>query len=417
MIISTKTGQKHFQPVAVIDVVRTGIRRSFKSKFASRRPDDMVAECTDHIAEKFPSLINEGADDFIVGCALPEGAQGFNLGRNCVAVSSLSSDVPGQTVNRYCGSGLQAVVNGATSIASGNAKLIFSAGVESVAMVMPYVNTMSMRNPRIVEQLPTLYTYLFDEEETRPFVKRAGLNMVGYAEVAAKMFSICRCEQDDHSYLMQERAQNARERGLFSEEIIPGGPDELRVDEFLLRGTKRADYDRFSPVIAGENTVTARNSAPLAEGASVAMLAAPELAVSHGIRPLGYFLAYAVCATNPEFMGLGASQAIRKLLAKTGVALEDIDLFEINEPFAAIGLATLQQLGLDRERVNRNGSALALGHPYGMSGTRIVGALLRELNRTGGRFGIAAACVGGGMGIAALFIRNMDEAPLERSLA
>jgi acetyl-CoA acyltransferase len=414
MIISTKHGQKHFQPVAVVDVVRTGIRRSFKSKFVTRRSDDMVAECTDYLAEKFPSLTSQGADDFIVGCAFPEGAQGFNLGRNCVAVSSLSTEVPGHTVNRYCGSGLQAVVNGAASIASGNSDLIFAAGVESVAMVMPHVNTMFMRNPRIVEQLPTLYTHLFDDEETRPFVKRAGLNMVGYAETAAKMFSICRQEQDDHSYLMQERAQNARARGLFAEEIIPVGPDELRVDEFLLRSTKRTDFDRFSPVIAGENTVTARNSAPLAEGASVAMLATPDLAQSHSIKPLGYFLAYTVCATNPECMGLGASQAIRKLLTRTGIALDDIDLLEINEPFAAIGLATLQQLGLDRKRVNPNGNALALGHPYGMSGTRIVGALLRELNRTGGRFGITAACIGGGMGIAALFVRTMDDTDFRR---
>ncbi|HWX84168.1 MAG TPA: thiolase family protein [Xanthobacteraceae bacterium] len=395
-----------FAPVAVVDVVRTDIHKAFKSKYAARRPDDLVAECLDHLAERHPALIATGVDDCIVGCALPEGAQGLNLGRNCIAASTLPATIPGQTVNRYCGSGLQALINGAMCIASGNASLVFAGGTESVAMVMPHANTTFMRNPRISANLPTLYTYLFDEEKTRPFVKRAGLNMVGYAEVAAKMFSICRSAQDDYSYFVHERAQTALAKGIFREEMLPDRPGEVREDEVLARGTKRADFDRFSPVLPGEYSVTARNSAPLAEGASVGLLACAGLAHALDAKPLGYFLASAVTATNPEHMGLGAAQAIRKLLAKTKLALDDIDLFEINEPFAATGLATLAELGLSRSRVNPNGSALALGHPYGMTGTRIVGALLRHLNRMGGRFGIAATCIGGGMGLAALFGRT-----------
>ncbi len=395
-------------PVAVIDVVRTDIHRAFKSRHAPRRPDDMAAQCLDHLASRHGYLMATGVDDCIVGCALPEGAQGLNLGRNCIAASRLGADIPGQTVNRYCGSGLQAVINGAMSIASGNARLIFAGGTESVAMVMPHANTNFMRNPRIAANLPSLYTHLFDEEDARPFVKRAGLNMVGYAEIAAEMFSISRVAQDDHGHCVYDRASKAAASGLFAEEIVPGNADEAGKDEFLMGGAKRRDFDRFAPVLGRDGTVTPRNSAPLAEGACMALLADGALAQSYEAAPLGYFLTSCVTATDPAHMGLGAAMAIRKLLARTGLTLDDIDLYEINEPFAATGLATLTQLGLDGDRVNPNGSALALGHPYGMSGARIVGALLRQLGRTGGRFGIAATCIGGGMGLAALFSRTAD---------
>lgn len=393
------------RPVAVVDVVRTGIRKSFKSQYAPRRPDSMVASCANVLADRYSSLVTRGVDDFIVGCALPEGAQGLNIGRNAVAASKLPPEVPGQTVNRYCGSGLQAVVNAGACIASGWADVVFSGGTESVSMVMPFANTTHMYNPVIAANLPTLYTNLFDEEETRPFVKRAGLNMVSYAESTARMLSISREAQDDHSFLVLERALAAKARGVFAEEIIPGQADSPEIDEFLLRASKRADFQRFSPVLSDGGTVTARNSAPLAEGASLSLLASRTLVKDYELTPLGYLLGHAVCAVEPSSMGLGASTAIRKLLNRTGLDLDDIDLFEINEPFASIGLATLDLLGLHRERVNLNGSALALGHPYGMSGTRIVGALLRELERIDGRLGIAAACIGGGMGIAALFQR------------
>jgi acetyl-CoA acyltransferase len=403
-----------FAPVAVVDVVRTDIHKAFKSKYVARRPDDLAAECLDHLAGRHPALVAAGVDDCIVGCALPEGAQGLNLGRNCIAASTLPTDIPGQTVNRYCGSGLQALINGAMSIASGNAGLVFAGGTESVAMVMPHANTTFMRNARISANLPTLYTYLFDEEQTRPFVKRAGLNMVSYAEAAAKMFSIGRSAQDDYSHFVHERAQAALAKGIFREEMLPDRAGEVREDELLARPTKRQDFDRFSPVLSGEGSVTPRNSAALAEGASIGLLAAAGLAHSLAAKPLGYFLASAVTATNPEHMGLGAAQAIRKLLTRTKLALDDIDVFEINEPFAATGLVTLAALGLSRSRVNPNGSALALGHPYGMTGTRIVGALLRHLDRIGGRFGIAATCIGGGMGLAALFSRTGE---VDRSVA
>jgi len=394
--------------VAVVDVVRTDIHKAFKSQYVARRPDDLAAECLDHLAQCHPALIAAGVDDCIVGCALPEGAQGLNLGRNCIAASTLSTDIPGQTVNRYCGSGLQALINGAMCIASGSAGVVFAGGTESVSMVMPHANIAFMRNPRISANLPTLYTYLFDEEKTRPFVKRAGLNMVGYAEVAAKMFSICRSAQDDYSYFVHERAQAALANGIFREEMLPDRCGEVREDEFLARRTERRDFDRYSPVLPDGCSVTPRNSAPLAEGASMGLLASAGLARSLGAKPLGYFLASAVTATKPEHMGLGAAQAIRKLLTKAQLALNDIDCFEINEPFAATGLATMAELGLNRSRVNPNGSALALGHPYGMTGTRIVGALLRHLQRIGGRFGIAATCIGGGMGLAALFSRTAN---------
>ena len=395
-------------PVAVVDLVRTDMHKAFKSKYAARRPDDLAAACLDHLAGCHPALIATGVDDCIVGCALPEGAQGLNLGRNCIAASTLSNDIPGQTVNRYCGSGLQALINGAMCIASGNARLVFAGGTESVSMVMPHANTTYMRNARISANLPTLYTYLFDDENTRPFVKRAGLNMVSYAEVVAKMFSICRSAQDDYSYFVHQRAQAALAKGIFREEMLPERSGEIREDELLAYRTRRRDFDRFAPVLPGECSVTPRNSAPLAEGASMGLLASARLAHSLDTEPLGYFLASAVTATSPEHMGLGAAQAIRKLLSKTKLSLDDIDLFEINEPFAATGLATLAALGLDRSRVNPNGSALALGHPYGMTGSRIVGALLRHLDRIGGRLGIAATCIGGGMGLAALFSRTAD---------
>jgi len=393
------------RPVAVVDVVRTGMHRSFKSLYAPRRPDDMIASCANVLADRHTFLLEGGVDDFIVGCALPEGAQGLNLGRNCVAASRLPPEVPGQTVNRYCGSGLQAVVNAGACIASGSGEVIFSGGTESVAMVMPFANLTHMYNPAIAENLPSLYTNLFDEETTRPFVKRAGLNMVSYAESIARLCSISRAAQDDHSFQAQERALAAQARGRFAEEIISRTDDVPDRDEYLERSARRIDFQRFAPVLDENATVTARNSAPLAEGASLALLASPGRVQEFELAPLGYLLGHVVCAVEPSLMGLGASAAIRKLLQRTGLGVTDIDLFEINEPFAAVGIAALDLLELERARVNPNGSALALGHPYGMSGTRIVGALLRELQRIDGRLGIAAACIGGGMGIAALFQR------------
>jgi len=395
-------------PVAVVDVVRTDIHKAFKSKFAPRRPDDLVAECLDHLAARHGDLIAAGIDDCIVGCALPEGAQGLNLGRNCVAASALPTEIPGQTVNRYCGSGLQAVINAGAGIASGTAGLVFAGGAESVSMVMPHANTTYMKNPRIAENLPSLYTHLFEDEDQRPFVKRAGLNMVGYAEVAAQMFGIDRQAQDDHSYFVYERAAAAAANGHFAEETLPAANGDAREDEFLAKGAKRRDFDRFNPVMPGDATVTPRNSAPLAEGASVALLADSRALAGTGAAPLGYFRGAAVTATDPAHMGLGAAQAIQRLLTKTGLGLNDIDVFEINEPFAATGLATLAALGIGPDRVNPNGSALALGHPYGMTGARLVGALLREMRRAEARFGIAAICIGGGMGLAALFSRTAD---------
>lgn len=405
MIFKTKIDLGTVQPVAVIDVVRTGISKSFKSQFKQYRPDNMIASCANVLADRYPTLVVEGIDDFIVGCALPEGAQGLNIGRNAVAASKLPAEVPGQTVNRYCGSGLQAIANAGTYIASSCGNIVFSGGTESISMVMPFANISHMFNPDIATNLPTLYTNLFDEEHTRPFVKRVGLNMIGYAEIAAQMFSISREAQDEYSFQSLERALAAKARGIFADEIISGQPGCQEIDEFLLRDSKQVDFRRFSPILSVDGTVTARNSAPLAEGASLAVMASPSVVNDHELDPLGYFLGYAVCAVDPSLMGLGAAAAICKLLKRTGLSLDDIDLFEINEPFASIGLATLNQLGLNLDRVNLNGSSLALGHPYGMSGTRIVGSLLRELERIDGRLGVAAACIGGGMGIAALFQR------------
>jgi len=387
--------------VVIVDSVRTGLAKSFRGKFNQTRPDDMAAHCVNALLAR-NGIDPASVEDCIVGAGSNEGAPGFNIGRNVAVLSALGTGTAGMTLNRFCSSGLQAIAIAANQIASGCSDIIVAGGVESISLTMKSVNTENLVNPLLKEQVPGIY---FPMGQT--------------AEVVARRYGVSREAQDRYSLQSQQRTAQAQAAGLFSDEIVPMTvkykvEDKNTGEVQILDGVvDRDDCNRpdttlenlaaLKPVFADDGSVTAGNSSQLSDGASMTLVMSLERALALGLKPKAFFRGFTVAGCEPDEMGIGPVFSVPKLLKAKGLSVADIDLWELNEAFASQCLYARDRLEIDNARYNVNGGSISIGHPFGMTGSRQVGHLVRELQRRNLRYGIVTMCVGGGMGATGLF--------------
>ncbi|WP_375757792.1 thiolase family protein [Corallococcus exercitus] len=381
--------------VVIASAVRTPFTRAHKGEFKDTRPDTLAALAIKEAVAQVPGLKPTDVEDVILGCAMPEAEQGMNVARNASLLAGLPDTVPGMTINRFCSSGVQSVAQAAQGIKSGMMQVAIAGGTESMTMVPMGGNKVSA-NPEIMEKIPEVYT-----------------SMGATAENIATRYSVTREDADKFAAESQRRAATAREQGKFKEEIFPvtttvfdedGSKKEVTVsvDTILRPETTVEGLAKLRPAFNAKGVVTAGNASPLTDGAAAAVVMSEEKAKELNVKPLGYFVDYVVAGVPPEVMGIGPVPAIRKLLERNKLKIEDISVFELNEAFAAQALHCIRELGIPLDKVNPNGGAIALGHPLGVSGARMVATILRELKRRDGRYGVVSMCIGGGMGAAAL---------------
>ena len=384
----------------ILSAVRTPIGR-YGGVLSGERPDDLAALVLTAAVER-AGIDPEQIDDVFLGCANQAGEDNRNVARMAVLLAGLPHSVPGVTLNRLCASGLSAVVEACRAIKADEGDLFLAGGVESMSRaplalmkgdrpwargnVVAYDTHLGWRfpNPRLAAMFP-----LESMGET--------------GDNVAERFAVSRDDQDAFAYRSQQRWAAAQRAGRFADELVPVG--EVVVDEHPRPETSLARLSMLKPAFRPDGTVTAGNASGVNDGAAALVVASEEKAHALGVEPLGSFVASAAAGVDPRVMGIGPVPAVRKLLERTGVGLEDIALVELNEAFASQSLAVIRELGLEEERVNVNGGAIALGHPLGMSGARLVVSLLHELRRREGRYGLATLCVGVGQGQAALFER------------
>ncbi len=382
--------------VVIASTARTPFTRALKGELKDTRPDTMAAHVIDAAIKRVPGLKKEQVGDVVLGCAMPEGEQGMNVARIASMLAGLPDTVPAMTINRFCSSGVQSIAMVAQAIMAGQYDVAVAGGTETMTMVPMGGNKVSA-NPDLMEKLPEVY-----------------VTMGRTAENVAERFKVAREDQDKLAAESQKRAATAREKGVFKEEIAPmqvryfddagAAKDVLLDNDTILRPeTTLEGLSKLKPAFDPKGTVTAGNASPLTDGAAAAVVMSEAKAKELGVKPLGYFVDFVVAGVPPDIMGIGPVPAIRKLLERNKLTVKDIDVFEINEAFAAQAAYCSRELGLDAAKVNPNGGAIALGHPLGVSGTRMTGALLRELKRRGGKRGVVSMCIGGGMGAAALF--------------
>jgi 3-oxoadipyl-CoA thiolase len=390
----------------VIAAVRTPVGR-YGGALAGVRPDDLAATAIAAAVERSGVDAAE-IEDVYLGCANQAGEDNRNVARMAALLAGLPESVAGVTVNRLCASGLSAIVGAAHAIAAGDGELFVAGGVESMSrapLVMGKPDVAFARGDRTVYD--TTLGWRFPNPRLEELFPLESMGETG--ENVAERWSVSREDQDAFALRSQQRWAAANEAGRFDDELVPVG--ELARDEHPRPDTSADRLAALRPAFRGGGTVTAGNSSGLNDGAAALVLASEEKARALGIEPLGAFVASAVAGVDPRVMGIGPIPAVRKLLARTGVETTDLDLVELNEAFASQSLAVVRELGLDEERVNPNGGAIALGHPLGMSGARLVVTLLHELRRRGGRYGVATMCVGVGQGQAALFERDVTPKP------
>ena len=399
------------EDAVIVSAVRTAVGKAPRGTLSVMRPDEMASVAIRGALERAPGASPGDVDDVILGCAMPEGEQGMNVAR----IASLRAGVPIEasavTVNRFCSSGLQAIAYGAERIMLGHATVVVAGGTESMSMVPMGGNKISP-NPCLVETYPDVYL-------------STGL----VAENHARESGISRAEQDAFALRSHQRAIAAIESGKFKAEIVPldvtvidtnghgsgpNGPNGTRVptrtlrfdtDEGPRRDTSMDALGKLRAAFHAEGTVTAGNSSQTSDGAAAVLITSGQYAKAHGLKPLARFVAYATAGVAPERFGVGPVPAIKKALKLAGLTLDQIDLIELNEAFAAQVLACLKELPLDPERLNVNGGAIALGHPLGCTGAKLTASLVHEMQRRGSRYGLVTMCVGGGMGAAGVFER------------
>ena len=387
--------------VVIVDSVRTGLAKSFRGKFNQTRPDDMAAHCVNALLTR-NGIDPATVEDCIVGAGSNEGAQGYNIGRNVAVLSQLGTGTAGMTLNRFCSSGLQAIAIAANQIASGCSDIIVAGGVESISLTMKSVNTDNLINPLLKAQVPGIY---FPMGQT--------------AEIVARRYNVSREEQDLYALQSQQRTAQAQADGLFNDEIVPMKvtykvEDKATGEVQLLEGvvdrddcnrpdTTQASLQGLKPVFAEDGSVTAGNSSQLSDGASMTLVMSLEKALALGLKPKAFFRGFTVAGCEPDEMGIGPVFSVPKLLKARGLQVADIDVWELNEAFASQCLYARNRLEIDNAKYNVNGGSIAIGHPFGMTGSRQVGHLVRELQRRNLRYGIVTMCVGGGMGATGLF--------------
>lgn len=394
----------------IVDTVRTGITPAFAGELRWERPDDLAALCVDRLLARHPQVDVDDVDDCIVGCAFPEGPQGMNLGRNVAILSRLGRATAGMTISRYCASGLDAIAAASSRVISGMAEAIVVVGVESVSMTMRHVSQHALFNPRIERESPGTYLEMQIHDPEVPFWKRAFRSMGETAELIALRSSIDRHAQDEYACRSQERTAAAQRAGRFDDELIgltvelgAGAPPiELAADRCNRPETTPSVLAELEPAFRPDGTVTAGNASPIADGAASCLVVSERFAQDRGLASLGRFCGHTSIGCEPELMARGPVLAIPKLLRSTGHELRDVQFLEINEAFASQMIHCIDALDLDPQRVNVDGGAISLGHPFGMTGVRLVGHLLRTLKQRGAPRGVVATCIGGGMGSAAL---------------
>ena len=389
--------------VVVVDSVRTGLAKSFRGSFNLTRPDDMVAHCIDSLLERNPKMDPAEVEDVIVGAASQTGEQGGNLARLAVILSKLPVTVAGSTISRACSSGLNSIAVAANQIASGCSEIMIAGGVESISAGTRQQPGKSNKHPTIEERAPDIF-----------------MAMGNTAEVVARRYNITREYQDEFSLESQKRTAAAQQSGIFNDEIVPMKTKyqvvinketketeivdgECVADECNRPETTLEGLAGLKPVFEEDGTVTAGNASQLSDGASMTLVMSAERAEQLGLEPMAYFRGWTVAGCEPDEMGIGPVFAVPKLLKATGLSTSDIDLVELNEAFASQCLYCRDTLEFDPEIYNVNGGSISIGHPFGMTGSRLTGHIVRELKRREKKYGIVSMCIGGGMGAAGLF--------------
>ena len=367
-------------PAVIAGYARSPFTPAKKGALARTRPDDIAAVVIDNLLSDTgidPSLV----DDLVVGCAFPEAEQGYNLARIITFLSELPETVPGVTINRFCGSSMQAIHDAAARVNAGHGDAFIAGGVESMTRI-PMTGFNPMPNPGLPSKAMT--------------------SMGVTAENLSKLQKIGRDEQEQFAIESHARASAARESGSFAEEIVPIETSGGTVDQdgCIRPGTDSEALAKLRPAFDANGTVTAGTSSPLTDGAAFVFVCSEEFAAEHNLEPMARIKSAAVSGCAPEIMGIGPVEASKKALDRAGLSLKDLDIIELNEAFAAQSLAVIGELGLDRDKVNLEGGAIALGHPLGASGARITGKAAQLLKRNGGKHALATLCVGGGMGMA-----------------
>ena len=388
----------------VIASSRTPLAKSFRGSFNLTRPEDLAAHCIKDVLGKTPKLDVKEIEDVVLGCAQPHGAQGQNIARTSAMLAGLPASVAGTTINRFCSSGLQAITIAAHQIMNEGVDAAVGGGVESISMITRDYNP----HPVLLEKMPGIY-----------------MVMGNTAEVVAKRYKVNRESQDEYSLLSQHRTARAQQEGFFEGEIAPmrvtRGILDKKTGEIVGKEDATANRDEcnrpdttlqgllnlkphFDPE-SGQGTVTAGNSSQLSDGASATLLMSRQRADQLGIPYKLIFRGFQVAGCEPDEMGIGPVFAVPKLLSRCGLRTSDVDLWELNEAFAVQVIYCRDRLGIDPEKLNVNGGSIAIGHPFGMTGSRMVGTIANEMARRKARYGVVTMCVGGGQGAAALFER------------
>ena len=380
--------------VVIADVVRSAVGRAHKGTLALTRPDELAGQVVAALMARVPQVKPADVEDLVLGCAMPEGEQGLNVARVVGLLGGLPIESAGVTINRFCSSGLQAIAMAAGAIATGVNDIVVAGGVESMTMVPMTGNKLSA-SPEAMRRCADVYTPM-------------GIT----AENVAKRFSISRADQDAFALRSQQKAAAAQKAGKLDEEIVAvkatryeNGKHvdvEFKRDELVRADTTLEGLASLKPAFAKDGSVTAGNASPLSDGAAMAIVMSKAKADALGVKPLGWFRAFATAGVDPAIMGIGPIPAVRKLLAKTGLSLRDIDIIELNEAFASQSVYVQRTLEIPDEKLNVHGGAIALGHPLGCTGAKLTATALYELRRRGGRYAIVTMCIGGGMGAAGL---------------
>ncbi len=391
--------------VVVVDSVRTGLAKSHRGSFNLTRSDDMLAHCIDSLLERNPNIAPQEVEDVVVGAANHTGEQDGNLARLAVVLSKLPISTGGMTINRFCSSGLQSIAIASNQIASGQTEIAMAGGVDSISAGArsPRGKT-DTRNPRLIDEKPAIF-----------------MAMGNTAEVVARRYQVTRDMQDEYALQSQMRYAKAQAAGWIDDEIVPMTATMKKVDrqtgeesmeevvvdrdECNRPTTTLAALSGLPPAFEEDGTVTAGNASQLSDGASMTLLMSAERANQLGIKPMGVYRGFTVAACEPDEMGIGPVFAIPRLLENSGLRKDDVDLWELNEAFASQCVYCRNELDLDNEKYNVNGGSISIGHPFGMTGSRCTGTILRELERRNKRYGVVTMCIGGGQGAAGLFER------------
>ena len=390
--------------VVVVDSMRTGLAKSFRGSFNLTRSDDMLAHLIDGLLERNPKVSPEEIEDVVVGAASHAGEQDGNLARLAVVLSKLPITTAGLTINRFCSSGLQSIAIAANQIATGQTQVAMAGGADSISMRERQTPGKARQNKRLLEEKPEIF-----------------MAMGNTAEVVARRYQVTREMQDEYALQSQQRYANAQSSGWMDDEILPMTVDMRHVDrqtkeESIQNVTVAGDecnrptttMDGLSglpPAFEEDGTVTAGNASQLSDGASMSLLMSAERASQLGVEPMGIYRGFTVAACEPDEMGIGPVFAIPRLLENAGLHQDDVDLWELNEAFASQCVYCRDELHLDNDKYNVNGGSIAIGHPFGMTGSRLTGTILRELHRRDKRYGVVTMCIGGGQGAAGLFER------------